>query len=397
MNKNILFVDDEEQILKSLRRVFNNSKYNIFTANGGEEALIILNSEKIDLLVTDVIMSGISGYQLLEKAKDRFPSTIRLVLSGHMDEGTLLKIKRSSLAKLYLLKPWKNQELVNTIEQIFKVEDLLKNKKLLELINKIDCLPTPEKIYDKVNSLIKQDADMKVIAEVIERDPSIAAKILEIVNSSFYGIQTGSIKQAIIYLGLTNVQNIILSTSTFKALEGIKNMQFHRDIKMIWTHSAITNKILSFLYSRLLHKKIPDTCAVAGLLHDIGKVILLNNFTDEYLKVTSGIKNNQDAFYYFEEMEFLEPSHQEIGGFLLNWWELPHPIVESALFHHNPFDELVINKELVSLVHIADIYSWSIICKCHQKEIDEKVLKLFNITMESCDQLIKEIKFDTYR
>lgn len=391
MDKNILFVDDERQILSALKRVFIGQKYNVFTAVSGEKALEILKEEKIHLLVTDIRMSKIDGYQLLKIVKNKFPSIIRLVLSGHMDEDLLLKVKQDSLAKLYILKPWQNQELVNIVEQIFKVEDLLQNRNLLEVINKIDFLPSSGNVYAKVKTLIEKDADMKEIAETIEGDPSITAKILEVANSSFYGVKTGSIRQAITYLGLINVNSIILNTCTYEGIEDITNIHIHRDIKMIWKHSTMTNKIVSFLYRQILNKKIPDTCAMAGLLHDIGKVVLINNFTDEYLKTTAMIRDNQDVFEYFEETEFLEVSHSEIGAFLLNWWELPHPIVESALFHHNPLDESIINKELVAIVHIADIYSWNIICKEKCREIDEKVLRFLDITHEDCVQLIKKM------
>ncbi len=390
MNKNILFVDDEKQILSALKRVFFGGKYDIFTAECGEKALEILSQEKIDLLITDIRMPKMNGYELLKVVKDKFPSTIRLVLSGHADEGLLLKIKQDSLAKLYLFKPWQNQELVNIIEQIFKVEEVLKSRNLLEVINEIDFLPSPGNIYTKVKALIEEDSSMKEIAEIIESDPSITAKILEVANSAFYGVKTGSIRQAITYLGLMNVNSIILNTCTYEDIEGIKNIYIHRGIKGIREHSTMTNKVVSFLYKRLLNKKIPDICAMAGLLHDIGKIVLINNYTDKYLKETSRTRNNQDMFDYFEEMKLLEVSHSEIGAFLLNWWELPHPIVESALFHHNPLDERVINKELVSLVHIADIYSWNIIYKGTYRNIDEKVLEFFDLTHEDCVQVIKE-------
>lgn len=391
MDKGILFVDDEKQILSALNRVFIGQEYNVFTAESGEKALEILRGENIHLLITDIRMPKMDGYQLLKSVKSEFPSTIRLVLSGHMDEGLLLRIKKDSLAKLYIFKPWQNQELIDTVKRILKVEDLLKSKNLLELINKIDFLPSPGNIYSKVRSLTEEDADIKEIAEVIERDPSITAKILEVANSAFYGIRTGSIRQAIAYLGLINVNSIILNTGTYEGMYSIKNSYIREDIKMLWEHSNMTNKIVSFLYRQLLNKKIPDTCAMAGLLHDIGKVLVINNFTDKYLEAISKTGDYEDPFEYFEEMELLQASHSEIGGYLLNWWELPHPIVESALFHNNPFDERLINKELVAIVHIADIYSQNIIWKGSYKNIDDKVFDIFNISKEECDELMEEL------
>lgn len=391
MNKSILIVDDEIQILRSLRRLFSSSKYNIFTAQSGEEALEILNVHNIDLLIADINMPEMNGYQLLKETRERYPSTIRMVLSGYMGGDILFKIKQENLAKLYLFKPWKNQEIINIIDQIFAVEELLRNSNLLELIKKIDVLPTPIHIYNRLNELISQEASMEEIASTIEKDPSIAAKVLEIANSVFHGVKTGSIKQAIMYLGIVNVKGIILSTCSFQALDNSNHKGLNRDIRVIWDHSAMTNKISTFLYKEILGEKIPNNSATAGLLHDIGKVVLMNNFSDDYLRMVSKYKYHKNKFHYYEELEFLDISHQDVGGYLLNWWGLPHPIVETALFHHNPLDERVINKELVCIVNIADTYSWNIIYKGMCKAIDEEVLHFLNITKEECTSLFREI------
>lgn len=391
MNKTILFVDDETQILRSLKRIFIGSSYTVFTAESGVMALEILNRVNINLIVTDVLMPGIDGYQLLKEVKDKYPNTIRLVLSGYADGNTLLKIQQRCLAKLYLFKPWQNQELTRIIENVFSIEELLKSKNVLEVINKIDFLPLPVNIYNKFNILIEQDADMQQIALVIESAPSIAVKVLQVANSALYGKKIGSVKQAITYLGLLNVKNIILTASLYNGLNRIENPYLKRDLNVFWLHSVTTNNILSFLYERLFNKKVPDTCATAGLLHDIGKVILLSNYPDKYLEAVNAIDPNRDKFYY-EEMEFLEVSHSEIGGYLLSWWELPYPIVETALFHHNPLDERVIDKEVASLVHIANVYSWNIMFRGLCREIDSDVLKLFNLTQEDSNNLFKEIE-----
>ena len=391
MNKTILIVDDEIQIIRSLRRLFSNSEYIIFTAQSGEMALEILKLHNIDLLITDINMPEMNGYKLLKETRKRYPSTVRIVLSGYIDGDTLFKVKQENLAKIYLYKPWKNQELINVIEQIFAVEELLRNKNLLDLIKEIDVLPSPIHIYNKLNDLISQEASMEKIASTIEKDPSIAAKVLEVANSIFNGVKTGSIKQAIMYLGIVNVKAIILSTCSFQALTQNKHKGFIRDIQTIWDHSAMTNNISTFLYKSILGKKIPNSSATAGLLHDIGKVVLMNNFSDNYLKMVSQYRNHKDKFHYYEELEFSNISHQEVGGYFLNWWGLPHPIVETALFHHNPLDERVINKELTCIVNMADIYSWNIIYKDINREIDEEVLNFLNISKEESNGLFREL------
>ncbi|MGD9567271.1 MAG: HDOD domain-containing protein [Sedimentibacter sp.] len=394
MNENILLVDDEIQILNSLKRLFLFRGYNIFTANNGGEALSILQKEKINLMITDIRMPGISGYELLDKSSEVSPLTIRVVLSGYADESTLLKIQQNNLAKLYILKPWNNGELLSSVKQIFIIKEILEQKKLLKIIDEIKILPSPGNIYSKFEQLVKNNADMHEFAELIEGDTSIAAKILQVINSAFYGIRTGSVKMAITYLGLINVKNIILSLGIYNKQKNIsRNKLLNDDIEILWKHSTLTNKILNYLYKRLLNKKIPDICDMAGLLHDIGKLVIINNFSDEYLKATKEMRKEGNIYNYFEDIEIINCSHEEIGAYFLYWWELPQQIVECALFHHKPLDERIVNKELVSLLYIADVFSWNIIKNTTNFVIEQDILNKFNLTTDDCLNLLNEIKY----
>jgi len=392
MNKSILFVADEKQVIKALKKAFLGSTNNVFTAKTGAEAHAILSSEQINLIVVDLDMPGNNGYTVLREAKERYPAVIRLVLSGNIDEMTLLKIQKECLAKSYISKPLKNQELFDTIERTFDVQKLLTNKNLMEIINKIEILPFSQDVFFKFNTLIEQDAGMKEIAETIESDPSLTAKVLQAANSVLYGIKTGSVSQAISYLGLNNVKNIVLLTIFYKKLDNVNNPKINRDLQILWQHAVTTNKIMALLYQKLLKKEIPEVCSMAGLLHDIGKIVLISSFTEEYVKAVESINPKKDMVYYYEEMEFLEVTHSEIGGYLLEWWGLPYPIVESALFHHDPFDDRVFDRELVALTHLAGNFSWNILYHGNSREVDPKVFQLFNLTKEGCDNLLKEIE-----
>ena len=392
MYEQILLVDDEKQILDALRRTFIGRGYVIFTASSGRQALEIMAKEKIDLIITDVRMPHMNGYELLKEVKEKYPMIIRVILSGYADSSLIVKIQRESLAKRYLYKPWKNQELIRVVEQMFRVEKILKDKNLLQLINRIEYLPSPSNVYHKFNTLARQDADMDKIAKVIETDQSIAAKVLQVANSAMYGINTGSVHKAISYLGLNNVKYIILSATTFNDSFGRRTSRLNRDINMLWKHSVTTNQILIHLYESIFKERIPDTYSALGLLHDIGKVVLMTNFTDKYMKAAESIKYNKDLVYYYEKMEFTDVTSQEIGAYLLNWWELPSQLVEAVLYHNKPLDRDVIDKEIVALLSIAEVYSWNYIYKGKIQEHDKDLLELFKLTEEDFDLIVKEAK-----
>jgi len=381
----ILFVDDEHQILKAINRMFIDTEYRIFLAESGEEALKVLKQEEIDMIISDIRMPNMDGYQLLKKVKEKHPLVLRIILSGYAQENLVLKALQNNLAKLYLLKPWDNRKFIEVINQIFEVEAIIKNDTVLAVINNLDEIPTIPALYNRLCSLIDKDADIKAITGVIEEDPAVTSKILHIANSAFYGAKTGSIQQAILYLGLANIKSIVLSTSVFNSLK-LNSLLF--DKSLLWNHSCICNKMVSLFYKELLGNNLPDTYMSAGLLHDIGKIVLINNFTDKYRNVLEIMNDHRGTYITEAEKKIMGISHQEIGGYLLNWWELPLPIVEAALFHHNPLEEGIVNKELVCAVHIAEYYSWKQLGKDKFSVLNEDSFEFLGVSEEQCRNVL---------
>jgi HD-like signal output (HDOD) protein/CheY-like chemotaxis protein len=388
MGGSILFVDDEKAILKTFQRSLRGCGLEIFIAQDGQEALEILACQNIDIIISDMRMPKMNGQQLLRKVKELYPTTIRLILSGYAEEKEITKAILDGSSKLYLLKPWDTQFLVKTIRQLLDVREVLRNRNLFVIINKMAGLCTLPRIYNKLTELISQEADAQQIAEVIEEDPAIVARILHIANSSFYGIRTGSITQAILYLGLPAVKSIVLSTSLCDSLEDPGLKIFNKEL--LWRHASITNTIVGKLYRKLIGKPIPTTASTVGLLHNIGRIVLLDQFSDLYPQIEVALQERRDVFLDELECEFIGVSHQEVGGYLLEWWGLPHQIVESAMFHHDPLHESIHDGKLVSIVHIANYYASREVCPGTQEFLEQRTFNLLQTTQKECERLIRE-------
>lgn len=244
-NKKILFVDDEKQILKALNRLFMDTDYEVFTADSGECALEILENEKIDLLVTDMRMPIMDGVALLEQVKSLYPHVLRIILSGYSEKNTILTALQKNLAKLYVMKPWDNNALLEVIGHIFETEGILSDQNLLQLINTMDELPALKNTYHEIMRLMDQGAEIGKIAIAIEKDPAIATKILHIINSAFYEVKTGNIKQAITLLGLSTTKNIVLAISVVDAFA--MNGSYSVQLEVVWRHSFICSQILNII------------------------------------------------------------------------------------------------------------------------------------------------------
>jgi HD-like signal output (HDOD) protein/CheY-like chemotaxis protein len=386
IGKRILLVDDEKSILKALERLFFDSDYELFTANSGEEGLQILTEYPVDIVVSDMRMPGMDGHQFLKKVKMLYPSTTRLILSGYADEKEILNSLIDGSSNLYLFKPWNGEDLITKIAQIFAARQIFKHQAVLDLANGLENLSLVTGIYNSVCRLIDQDADAGAVARVIETDPAVTAAVLRIVNSAFYNVKTGSVAQAITYLGLPVVKSIVLSCSLLKSVT-IKVPPFN--IARLTNHAIMTNLFMTKIYSGLLQKQVPDALATAGLLHNLGLAMCLHYFPDIYKRlVEERLKQPNKSITEFEK-EIMGVTHSELGGYLLNWWGLPYPIVECALFYHDPVHSAVMDKVAVSVTHIANYYAWKVVNPNMNQKLEAQVFPVLNIRQHDCEKLLQ--------
>ncbi len=352
--KNILFVDDERSVLRSLRRAFMKSGHKLYFADSGELALKILASEPgaIDLVVSDMRMPGMDGYTFLSEVKKRYPEVIRLILSGYVEESYVYKALIEGAAKTYLAKPWKTAELIELVNGLMTVEEALKERKLLKIINTLDCLPTLPEIYFEVMELIEADADFDKIVKVIEKDPAISAKVLQVANSAFFKSGTASLKRAAVFIGMMTLKDIVVGSAVFQTLAA-PGMGFYVPEK-IWEHAVACNGLVCEMHELLHDERIPEELATVGLLHNIGLLVLLKFFPEKINEISELQKQEPDKDLLELEIEVCGIGHPQIGAYLLNWWNMPYPLTEAALYHHTPHLAAANNRETIYLLHVAD-------------------------------------------
>jgi CheY-like chemotaxis protein len=216
--KRILFVDDETELLDSLRaRLYKRrSEWEMVFVDSGGRALQELEKRPVDLIVSDVRMPGMDGGELLSVLRERWPQTIRIVLSGYVDQMKALKLV--SLAQQYISKPCDAQCLENVIERCFNVRERLHNPALRSLVGGIRSLPPAPKIYSQLaKALSDNNVSVNAIADLVAHDPVIAAKMLQVTNSGFFRLAKPmtSVRHAVSYLGFNAVSNLVLSAEVF--------------------------------------------------------------------------------------------------------------------------------------------------------------------------------------
>lgn len=223
----------------------------------------------------------------------------------------------------------------------------------LKKIDSIPDIPTLPNIVIEVNKMLQDhDTSIKNLSKVIEKDQGMVTKILRLVNSTFYGFRSRitNIPHAVIILGFNTIRNAVVSVSIIKTFSGEKTFGGF-EITDFWGHSiavAVTSRYLAE-QARL---DSPDDCFVSGLLHDIGKVVLSQYFTELFDGVWKSIKEDGLSFYEAEQ-KLLPANHAQIGGHLAKKWQFPVSLIDT-ITHHHAIRKSVANLNQLIIVHAAD-------------------------------------------
>jgi putative nucleotidyltransferase with HDIG domain len=354
--KNILFVDDEQNVLQGLQRMLYGmrSEWNMAFASNGFDALEMLEKEHFHVIVSDMRMPQMDGIKLLTEVKNRFPDVMRIILSGQSKQESLLP--SMGLAHQYLSKPCSCDQLKQTVARVCSLRDMLTSPTLQALVAKVGTLPTLPSIHAELVAELRSEAcSLEKIGDIVSQDVGLTAKLLQLVNSSFFGLpnRVSDASQAVLFLGIETVTALILSYNTFSNYEG--KMPANLSLGKLWRHSFNTGFLAKEIarYERGDNRLMNDSCT-AGLLHDIGKMILASAMPDKFgLAVKLAGEHGQteaDA-----ERALLGASHAEVGAYLLGLWGLPDPIVEAVAFHHRPKDCITEGFGPLTAVYAANL------------------------------------------
>jgi HD-like signal output (HDOD) protein len=365
MNKRILFVDDEPMVLQGIQRSLRTmrAEWEIEIANSGPEALETMAQTPFDVVITDMRMPGMDGAQLLDLVKARFPRTVRIILSGQSDHETILRSVGPS--HQYLSKPCDLDELKQRLIRAFALRDMLDNPRLKEVIGRLKTVPSLPALYVAVTEALRSpDTSLAQIGNLIEQDMGMCAKVLQLANSAFFGLSchVSSPQRAVAMIGFENLRALVLSAHVFSDFGGLRAPDF----TFLWNHSMAAASFAKAIARTQLaaqglttqgltaHGMVDDAFA-AGLLHDVGRLVLADAFGVEYQQVLSRAAE-PGALLAVCEWEAFGCSHNAVGAYLLGLWGLADSIVEAVAWHHQPAHAQPTAFSALIAVHAADYY-----------------------------------------
>jgi HD-like signal output (HDOD) protein/ActR/RegA family two-component response regulator len=347
----ILFVDDEEMLLNGLRRSISAYCDNCgFTfVQTAEQALVLMSQKPFDVVITDLRMPRMDGIQLLERVKQQYPQTLRIVLSGNIKDVPTLKLVE--VAHQVIAKPCDYETLIGVIDRSVRVRMYLSNPRLLGVIHNIRNLPSVPSIYTELMDAIDNETvDSTDIGRIIAKDTAMTAKILQLVNSAFFGIpgKITSAERATAYLGINTVRALVLGTHIFSSFES-KYRQFF-SIDSYWDCALKVSAIAKYMARDLgMGKEDQEAAQVAGIIHNIGTLLLL-----DYTEYKTRLQISRKAVPPLMEYKLFGVSHAEIGAYLLGIWGFSDMVVEAVALHHWPRTIIQRRTDLATVLHCAN-------------------------------------------
>jgi HD-like signal output (HDOD) protein/ActR/RegA family two-component response regulator len=348
--RRVLFVDDEIAVLDGLRDRLRKQRreWEMVFAQGGDAALAECARGAFDVVVSDMRMPGIDGAALLQRIKDTHPGTIRIVLSGHAEREAVMRAL--PVAHQYLSKPCDAETLRSVIARACALQTILSDGGLRKIVGGVERLPSVSKTYMELTQVLAGKApSIDDVVKVVERDPAMCMKLLQVVNSAFFGLprRVSAMRDAIAYLGIELLKSLVLAAQIFGAAEGPKGLDGAL-LASVQRHSILVARV-----ARAIVPSHADDAFMAGMLHDVGRIVLALADQSGFSAIATSARERAVPSFLIEQ-ERLGFTHAEVGAYILGSWGVPFAIVEAVAAHHEPQRLGGASFDATTAVHVAE-------------------------------------------
>jgi HD-like signal output (HDOD) protein len=282
-----------------------------------------------------------------------YPATVRIILSGQCDRTTVLKAVGT--AHQFLTKPCDSETLKATVAQACKLRDRLPNDWHKRLVSCLNAVPSLAEHYDGLTAELKSPSpSMQRVGNWIAQDVGMSAKILQLISSGFFGTPqriSDPVRAASLF-DLDTIRALAMSTEAFAPFS--VDLLQGRPVAMLVEHCLdVARAAKAIAAAEGADSLLCDDAYLAGLLHDVGILVLTQHVPDRYVAYLNATHGSSVPIWEVEEADF-HATHADIGGYLLALWGLPDPIVDATAFHHSPASSDDVRFSALTAVHAAD-------------------------------------------
>lgn len=325
MNVQALFIDDDPRVLAEFQQLVSKGTTGIDAtiASTPEEGLTALRSGAYEVIVAGATAPTDRTVTVLREAASHHSAVARLLVTADRNAA------KSGLAEQYLWRPFDAEKLRMAVLAATLLRDRVTPERLGELVNGSTRLPTLPDVYLAIqNELRSEDPSIGKVGELIKNDPATSVKVLQIVNSAMFGLrgEVGDVSQATALLGMNTITSLVLAVGVFRQTDRLDG----RLVERLWQESLrVSGVARRIAFVEGLSRTGVEASQLAGLLHDIGDLVLFQNWRDEYLSI-----DLEDRIA--DERRRFGATHADLGGYLCALWDLPGETIRAVTNHHTP-------------------------------------------------------------
>ncbi len=353
------------------------ARVNVMTSDSPRAALDIVDQHEVQAVFCDLESRLESGVSMLAHLENEHPRVARLAVSRHPD------MDRASPDGLHaqqiLGTDDSSDELRHALERVLRLNACLHSDRVQAIVGEISQLPSvPQSYLALVRAAKDPSSGLNSIASIVQSDPAMSLKVLQLVNSAFFGLskRIASIEQAVALLGVEMLKALAMSAQIFTACEMKPQPKF--SIERFQTYSILTARFASRFFDE---RSLREAAFTAGMVHDIGKLIIAMRHPREFDEVLTIAMRDSRPFDDVER-QVLGASHAEIGAHLLSRWGIPFPIVECVALHHSTADLDGHHCELIAGVHAADALTGILSCGDPESVLDTAFIERCGLTSQ---------------
>lgn len=335
MKRCLYVVDDQAAVLDTavmiLRSVDRN--WEVFGFKGPFEALEAVKTRAPDLILSDQLMPGMLGSQLLEQVRLLCPSTIRLIMSGYV---ALNKLTLITSAHQYLSKPFDALKLRELIRRSFEAQERIAGTGLQALATSLRSIPSlPQAHQSLLAELENETSSGPKIAKLVTEDAGVSMKVLQLANSPLFGKGQviSSPIDAVLCLGTDMIAAVVLSQMLFRHYESLSHPEM--DLARVWKHCWETASLAQYICrDKRMPREAVEASFLAGVVHEAGRFVLIDNFPAQYQAACQGARQLKSPLGpRLQETFHAGPS--QIGGYLLELWGMPAAVISAVASQDN--------------------------------------------------------------
>jgi HD-like signal output (HDOD) protein len=354
MKRSIYIVDDQPQVLETALAIVAAvmPEAAITGFDNPFKALEAIKASPPDLILTDHLMPGMHGNQLLEEARAAAPDALRIIMSGFV---ALDKLNVITSAHQYVAKPFDALQLKEMLRRAFGARGRVRDEGLQRVVTSLRSLPSlPQARQTLLAELESGQGASGSIGQMVAQDAGLSAKVLQLANSPLFGRDylVANPVEAVLCLGTDMIAAVALSQTLFKQYQSNAHREFSP--ARVWNHCWETAALAQgFCGEQGLARAAREEAFLAGLLHETGRLILVDNFPEQFQAACDAARRDNSPLAP-RLAETLGAPPSRVAAYLLDLWGLPESVVAAVGLLHHPEEEQAAEFTIASALYIAD-------------------------------------------